>query len=426
MPSPAYRWPLAALCLLAIIPCASGQAPADFSAAGPLIVVTFANQPYRSAPRAGTTGHRYAGDRYGISLDAHERARRIAALYSLHEMASWPIKELAVHCVVYEIPDSRSVKEVLSALTKDPRVSLAQPMQEFHTLTQSQPGDAYNDPLYGLQTNLAALNIAAAHQRTEGEGVRIGLIDTGVDTAHPDLLERITGTHSFINSSVISASSFRHGTAMAGLIGAVANNHVGMVGIAPRAQIEVFEACWQLKPDADEAACNTFTLAKALAAAIEAHLPLVNLSIAGPPDPLLSALVQSGLQRGMIFVGAMTDAAAFPTNIDGVIGVGSSEHAQTRATLVAPATHVLTLRPQGQYDFVSGTSVATAEMTGVIALLLSANARLSVDSVVSVLKETTAASGEAPGLRSVDAGAAVSRLYTERGSGRMASARSAR
>jgi len=70
--------------------------------------------------------------------------------------------------------------------------------------------------------------------------------------------------------------------------------------------------------------------------------------------------------------------------------------------------------------------VATAEMTGVIALLLSANARLSVDSVVSVLKETTAASGEAPGLRSVDAGAAVSRLYTERGSGRMASARSAR
>ncbi|HEY3784950.1 MAG TPA: S8 family serine peptidase [Steroidobacteraceae bacterium] len=442
MRSRTHLWgTLAAFWLLALPLCATAQEPSGVVTSRPLIVVTFANEPSRPAPHAGTTGTRYAGDRYGVSLSAHERARRIAATYSLREVASWPIKELAVHCVVYEITDSRSVYEVLNALTKDPRITLAQPMQEFHTLTQSQPppstqsqpppshtSDSYNDPLYGLQSNLVSLGIAAAHERSQGQGVRIGLIDTGVDTSHPDLRERIAGTHSYINPSHAGPGYYRHGTAMAGLIAAVANNHIGMVGIAPLAQIEVFEACWQLRSDADDAACNTFTLAKAIAAAIEAHLPLVNLSIAGPPDPLLTELVSSGLKRGVIFVGSMAEAAtAFPTNIEGVVGVGSAEREQNRATLTAPATHVLTLRPQGQYDFVSGTSVAAAEMTGVIALLLSASGHLRSDTVVSLLKETSAShagSRAEPGW--VDAGAAVARLYSEQSGDRVAAARPAR
>ncbi|HET9388615.1 MAG TPA: S8 family serine peptidase [Steroidobacteraceae bacterium] len=431
-----YLWTLIALCVMAVAPCAFAQEPSESGSSRPLIVVTFANEPYRSAPRAGTTGTRYAGDRYGVSLSAHERARRIAALYSLREVASWPIKELAVHCVVYEIPDSRTVEDVLKTLAKDPRVTLAQPLQEFHTLTQSSPEPAqtppagpYNDPLYGLQANLVSLGIAAAQEHSQGEGVRVGLIDTGVDISHPDLRDRIVGTHSYINSSGTAASAYRHGTAMAGLIAAVANNHLGIVGIAPLARIEVFQACWQLRPDADEAACNTFTLAKALAGAIEARLPLVNLSIAGPSDPLLTELVREGLRRGVIFVGSMADApGAFPTNIEGVIGVGSAEHLQTNATLAAPSTHVLTLRPQGQYDFVSGTSVAAAEMTGVIALLLGANGHLRSDRVVSLLKETATGRGDsAPGPAAVDAAAAVARVFAEQSGGRMAAAtRSAR
>jgi len=133
--------------------------------------------------------------------------------------------------------------------------------------------------------------------------VRIALIDTGVDTRHPDLRGRIARVKSFVDSKPRSSRSFRHGTAMAGLIAAVANNRVGIVGIAPLAQVEVFEACWQLKPDTDEAACNTFTLAQALVAALDAGVALVNLSIGGPADPLLSALVEAGLKRGVIFIG---------------------------------------------------------------------------------------------------------------------------
>jgi subtilisin family serine protease len=209
---------------------------------------------------------------------------------------------------------------------------------------------------------------------------------------------------------------------MAGLIAAVANNKVGIVGIAPLARIEVFQACWQLKPNSDEAACNTFTVAQAIAAALEAHVPLINLSIAGPADPLLSALVQSGLKRGVIFVGSTTtDANTFPTNVDGVIGVANSDNTPSNttagtgsgSTLAAPGSHVMTLLPNGQYDFESGTSVAAAEVTGIIALLLGADSHLARDAIVSLLKSTSHSA-------SIDVNSALAKVEAEKGAGRLA------
>src|SRR5450432_4207846 len=350
---------------------ALAQAPA------PRIIVAFANQPHGSPAPAGTTGSHYAGAGYSVAQRAQGEAHRVASTYALHALASWPIQALSLHCVVYEITDGREVAQVLAALSKDAGVVLAQPMQEFRTLTSAaaETSTPYNDPLYDLQTNLTTLGIARAHTRTQGQGLKVALIDTAVDVNHPDLRGRILRSHSYLPDGTAAGSSLRHGTAMAGIIAAVANNHLGIVGIAPRAQIEVFAACWQLAPDADAAACNTFTLAQALAAAISSGAPLVNLSIAGPPDPLLSALVQHGIHKGVTFVGAFPDAEpGFPTAIEGVIAAGDSAQALPRGVLAAPGEHVMTLRPQGQYDFASGTSVSAAELSGVIALLMSASA----------------------------------------------------
>ncbi len=405
--------------------CAAAAAESPSPVDHQFVVVTFANNPYRPAARAGSTGRRYTTNSYGIAQRAHKNAERIATTYSLKEIISWPIKELNVHCVVYEIAGSQPLAAVLEALSKDPAVTLAQPLQEFRTL--SSDGDhaatdtSYNDPLYGLQTNLVALGIPAAHEHAQGNGVKIALIDTGVDSGHPDLRDRIVSTRSFISLASLrpgpstapaTAASYRHGTAMAGLIAAVANNKVGIVGIAPMARIEVFEACWQLRPNSDAAACNTFTLAQAIAAAIEAGARLINMSIAGPADPLLSALVRSGLKRGVIFVGsASDDPNSFPTNIEGVIGVGASERDHGTTTLAAPATHVLTLLPGGEYDFESGTSVAAAEITGVVALLLSADSRLTADSIVALLKGPPGPDQSA----SLDVNGALAKVDAEKG-----------
>jgi subtilisin family serine protease len=386
------------------------------------VVVTFANEPRQSPAPAGSTGRRYTGDGYLLAQSAHSQAKRVAAKYSLREVANWPIRSLAIHCVVYEIPDDRSVTAVLEALSKDTNITLAEPLSEFHTLSDiGQTAAPYNDPLYDLQTNLPELGIAAAHARSQGSGVRIALIDTGVDTRHPDLHGRIAGTRSFVDMRATSAASYRHGTAMAGLIAAVANNHIGIVGIAPQAQLEVFEACWQLQPDSDEAVCNTFTLAKALAAALDSGIPLINMSIAGPADPLLSALIEAAMKRGVTFVGAAAEPAdAFPTGIPGVIAAQGMQRSLRPDAFSVPANHILTLRPGGQYDFESGTSVAAAELTGVIALLLSSSDnRLSTSSIVSLLKETGATGGTAT-TSPVDVNAALAKLDLEQHRGRVA------
>src|SRR6202000_1191684 len=101
----------------------------------------------------------------------------------------------------------------------------------------------------------------------------------------------------------------RHGTEMAGVIAAVANNREGIVGVAPNARLLIFKACWQARSDADAARCNSFTLARALTAAFDAHAQVVNLSLAGPDDPLLSDLIREGQHRGVLFVGAAAESA---------------------------------------------------------------------------------------------------------------------
>jgi len=397
-------------------PVPPGVAPAAEVHARPRIVVAFANPAYSAPSVAGTTGARYGGEGYRESQSAQQQVRSVASAYALREVASWPIRALSMHCVVFEIIDGRPAAEVLAALAGDRRVLLAQPLQEFHTLGTDTPAPAaaYDDPLYDLQTNLTVLGIARAQQRTRGEGVRIALIDTGVDVSHPDLRGRIVRTRSFISARPSRRSLLRHGTAMAGLIAAVANNHIGIVGIAPLARLEVFEACWQLGEGSDAAACNTFTLAQALAAAIASGAPLVNLSVGGPADPLLTALIEQGLRRGITFVGALPgEASGFPTGIPGVIGAGGSEQRLPPGILAAPGEHVLTLRPDAQYDFESGSSVAAAEITGVIALLMSASATpLRPVTIASLLGEGLTHAAGAAGPAPVDVNAALTRLAT--------------
>jgi subtilisin family serine protease len=405
--------------VLALAAAAAGAAPVPPSAPAPAggpprIVVAFANQPQAAPGPAGTTGRRYAGDGYRVGQQARLEARRVAARYALRELASWPIRSLSMHCVVYEIADGRPAAEVLAALSHDPVVVLAEPLNEFHTLSASPESGAaappYDDPLYGLQTNLRALGVPAAHRRAQGAGVRIALIDTGVDTQHPDLRGRILETRSFVTPAHRPPGLLRHGTAMAGIIAAVANNHIGIVGIAPRAQLLVYEACWQLRPDDDAAACNTFTLAQALGAALESGAPLVNLSVGGPADTLLGALVAAGLRRGVVFVGAGTAGEGFPGAVRGVLVAAGSEDALPPGALPAPARHVLTLRPGGEYDFESGTSVAAAELSGVVALLMSASsARLTAPRLTALLLDSgAAATGADP--PPVNAAVALARL----------------
>jgi subtilisin family serine protease len=295
---------------------------------------------------------------------------------------------------------------LLAAMSADPRVKLAQPLQTFSTRS------GYNDPYLELQRGFRQMDVIDAHSWSSGEGVRVAIIDTGADTQHQELRGRIAAADNFVDSDAEQFRRDRHGTEMAGVIAAVGNNHEGIVGIAPDARLLLFKACWQLRFDADAANCNSFTLARALVAALDARAQIVNLSLVGPDDPLLRGLIQEGMRRGILFVGAVSDAADGQrglSQLPGIIEVGRAEaRSPSDAAVYAPGNDILTLMPGGHYDFASGDSIATAQVTGVVALLLAKDRSLTASATSKLLRDTSVrAAASADGTVHVDACAAV-------------------
>jgi subtilisin family serine protease len=378
-----------------------------------LIVVTVANDTTALASRAGSTPRGYDGlQGYSASSSAREMVASIARDYHLNEVAAWPIPVLKVHCVVFEIPETSTRDAVLADLAREPRVKLAQPLATFQTMSNPEAG-GYNDPYVSLQHGFEQIDVADAHRWSRGDGVRVAIIDTGVDIDHPELKHRVVATHNFVDDNREQFRSDRHGTEVAGVIASIANNNLGIVGVAPGVRIIALKACWQLDPAADTARCNSFTVAKALVAAMDEGAQVVNLSLAGPADPLLSSLVESGIKRGIVYVGSVSPAplqglTGFPGGTAGMLVVDSSEtHTARDNALLAPGSEILTLTPGGHFDFATGSSLATAHVTGTVALLLAQDSKLGPDDLQRVLSNTST--------RSINACAAVASVRQKAG-----------
>jgi subtilisin family serine protease len=333
-----------------------------------------------------------------LAADARDRLaavkQALAAEYGLVEMGSFPLGSIGVECVVFQVAPDRSVAALLARLAGDPRVALAQQNQVFRGLAKprAEPGA----PLaYG-----AALIHADAAQRTRsGKGIRVAVIDTGVAKDHPALQGRIVATQNFVDGGERSFERDRHGTALAGVI--VAGGEGARVqGIAPDAEVLAIKACWYAGADEGRALCSSWTLAKAFDFAIGAGAQIVNMSLSGPADELLARLIARAHERGMITVAAAAeegDVPGFPAALPPVIAVlASDDHGQVRlpawtaqaSALAAPGVDVLTTVPGDGWDFLSGSSLAAAHVTGVVALLREQSPRLSAGEALDVLKST--------------------------------------
>ena len=366
------------------------------------VVVAVGNAKDASYAHAGSTLRGYdSGNRYTQSAQARRTLKQLAREYQLQSVSSWPIDVLAMQCVVFKPTGNIEMELLLTKLQRDPRVMLAQPLQAFATNSSSSlPADAQdpvarnNKDYTSLQNGMRRMDVDDAHRWSKGRGIRVAVIDTGIDSAHPDLQGRIAAIRNFVDADQAKFSSDRHGTAVAGVIAASANNRTGIVGVAPEANLLALKACWQLYANRDDARCNSFTLAQALASAIELHAHVINLSVVGPTDPLLAALINKAQSAGIIVVGA-ADAESrslFPARLPDVIGVSAMEQPVAAPQIVnAPGRDVLTLRPGGHYDFSSGSSIATGEVSGAVALLLASHPSntLSSDQLRQLLLHST-------------------------------------
>ena len=365
--------------------------------------------------------HFHAGAGYGgaYPLDAGALARRriaddLAREHGLRVIDNWPMPVIGVDCFVMERAAGALPGPKLEALGRDPRVSWVQPLNAFHA-----QADGAGDPLYPVQPAATAWRLAELQRWSTGRGVRVAIVDSGVDAAHPDLAGQLELQENFVDAGPAPAEV--HGTAVAGVIAARAGNGIGIAGVAPGVRLMALRACWQAPRT--RASCSSFTLGKALNFAIEHHARVINLSLAGPADRLLATLVEAADANGAAVVGAVDPGlpGGFPGSLPLVIAVAAQGplHVPVPAhALLAPGVDIPTCLPGARWGLVSGASYAAAHVSGLVALLAqlrpgTAPQQLKHGIVVVhdtlALRRTAHTTPETPSAGSIDACATIAR-----------------
>jgi len=311
-------------------------------------------------------GASYGGD-YGDAAGLAARRRAAADLARRHGLtlvSEWPMPVLGVDCYLMET--GRTSPEAAAAeLSHDPRVAWSEPMH----LYRAQAAGAPNDPLFPAEPAAKVWRLADLHAVATGRNVKVAVVDSRIDAQHPDLAGQVQVARDFLPDRPGGAEA--HGTEVAAVIAALADNHVGIAGIAPNARLMALRACWQ---DAAAAGtlCDTLSLARALSFAIENGAQVINLSLSGPNDTLLGRLIDVAIARGATVVGAADPAQArggFPASHAGVVAVASDGDPAARGFLLAPGRDVPTAEPGARWTLVSGSSFAAAHVTGLAALV---------------------------------------------------------
>ena len=279
-------------------------------------------------------------------------AQSLAKAHGLTLVADWPMPVLGIDCYVLALPPGADAARIAAALASDARVEWAQPVTQFRALGAS-------DPLYPVQPAATQWQLAELHRTVTGRKVSVAVVDSGIDASHPELAGQVTLRENFIDGQRYVAEN--HGTAVAGIIAALADNGIGIRGVAPGARLMALRACHEQA--GANAQCDSFSLGKALNFAILHEPNIINMSLTGPPDRLLQRLLDAAMARGIAVVGAADPLRAdggFPAAWPGVFAVGAGS---------APGRDIPTTLPAGRFGVVSGVSYAAAHVSGLLALL---------------------------------------------------------
>lgn len=331
----------------------------------------------------------------------------LEARFGLRRIDSAALPSINTQAVLFEVTGRQTVAGAAAAVATDPRVFFAQPNHLFITAAE------HRDALAGLQYGPVMMQVPRAHDRVTGKAVRVAVVDTGVDGRHPDLAGRVARRVNFAEGEDTGEI---HGTAVAGIIAATAGNTVGIYGVAPEAEILALRACRPRTAEQAEGVCTSYTLGRAVDWAIVNGARVINLSVAGPRDALMPRLLARAHERGIVVVAAVGNlgpkaSPPYPAAIETVIAVTAVD---ARAAIypaavqgpfvsvAAPGVEVVTTFPGGRYATHTGTSMAAAHVSGVVALLLQARPELSPAAVRGLLESTAQAAS--PGGRSLQLG----------------------
>jgi subtilisin family serine protease len=248
-------------------------------------------------------------------------------------------------------------------------------------LTQGE-GDA-------AQYAIGKLGLVDVHRQVKGSNISVAVIDSQIDVKHPDLDGDIAEQYDAVGTQDEPHS---HGTGMAGAIA----SHRRLMGIAPAARIYAVHA---FSSGAASAESTTFNILKGLEWASDKGVRVINMSFAGPRDPSIERALKSAHDRGIVLIAAAGNAGPkspplFPGADPNVIAVTATDVNDKLFTganrgkyvaVAAPGVDILVPAPENTYQLTTGTSVASAEVSGVAALLIERNPSLGPEDVRKIL-----------------------------------------
>jgi hypothetical protein len=302
--------------------------------------------------------------------------------YNLGLIETYDIKSLNLKVSIFQAQGD--IFRLIHSLVREDGVFLAQPNYIFQTMAE---------PMSDRQNIYRVLNLKKLHDHLTGKGVMVAIIDTGVDTQHQDLKERIISSENLFKNDPYKAEI--HGTAVAGVIGASMNGF-GIEGVAPESSIISLRACKQVSETNPEGECYTSSISKAIDMAIERKAKVVNMSFGSiASDQLILRLIEEGAKRGVIFVAPVgnmprQEDLTFPASHPDVVAVAGfddrgnpfpNEEVAKKARVLAPATNILTTIPGDKHNFLNGTSLSSATIAGILTLATGKTDGIDLDRV---------------------------------------------
>lgn len=292
------------------------------------------------------------------------------------ETIGYDVNEYEAPIVVASLSDAEIESltangNVLSVEEDQPCYALEGPNRLLEGLTfEGQPSVLAETVPWGV----TAIKAPAAWEATQGKAIKVAVLDTGIDSGHPDLAANYRGGISFVPDETTPMDYNSHGTHCAGTIAARINS-LGVVGVAPAAYL------YAVKVLSRTGSGQFSWIIAGIDWCIKNDIRVISMSLGGDAAPsALESMCNAAWNKGLLLIAAAGNnggAVGFPAAYANVVAVSAIDSTNTLASfssrgpdveLCAPGVNVLSTAPGGGYSTKSGTSMACPHVSGAAAL----------------------------------------------------------